>query len=258
MSGSTTESTSLRRASNILNCLSNDVNTVTDVAAYLDYSTSTVHRLLHNLNTIGWVTQDRNTHKYYLGPMITQLSSNNIAAHKYLIMHAIREMAHLSEITGETISLAVMVQLRHMLLHEISSTYGLKITEENKTVSPMYVGATGKTLLAQLGDKELRVTLKHLKYDLPADKPEVDQEDLISQLKEIRRNGYCITCGERIQGALCISAPINHYTCPATLNILGLESRLKPNVNRYIKELQASTSQISENIAGAFDNKGGD
>jgi len=255
---STTDSTSLRRATDILNCLSNDINTVTDVAAYLDYCTSTVHRLLQNMNTLGWVIQDKNNHKYYLGPMVNHLSSNQIAAHKYLIMHAIREMTHLSAITGETISLAVMVQLRHMLLHEISSTYGLKITEENEMLSPMYVGATAKTLLAQLGDKELRVTLKHIKYDQPAEKSEINQKKLISQLKEIRQKGYCVTCGERIPGALCISAPIKNYICPTTLNILGLENRLKPNVNRFIKELQASTSRISEDIAGAFDNKGGD
>ena len=253
LGSSTTKSTSLRRATNILSCLSNDVNTVTDVADYLGYSTSTVHRLLQNLNTLGWVTQDRNNHKYYLGPMVNQLSSNQIAAHKYLIMHTMREMTHLSVITRETISLAVMVQLRHMLLYEISSTYDLKITEESKISSPIYVGATAKTLLAQLGDKELKVTLKHIKYDQLPEKSEINQEILISQLKEIRQKGYCVTCGERIPGALCISAPVKNYICPTTLNILGLEDRLKPNVERFIKELQASTSRISEDIAGVFD-----
>lgn|SRR4030043_120814 len=250
---STTNSTSLRRATDILNCLSNDINTITDVSGYLGYSTSTVHRLLQNMNTLGWVTQDRNNHKYYLGHMITQLSSNQIAAHKYLIMHSIREMTHLSAITGETISLAAMVQLRHILLHEISSTYGLKITQESKMLSPVYQGATAKTLLAQLGDKELRVTLKHIKFDQPAEKSEINQKKLISQLKEIRQKGYCVTCGERIPGALCISAPIKNYICPVTLNILGPEDRLKPKISNYIKELQASTGHISEDIAGAFD-----
>jgi IclR family KDG regulon transcriptional repressor len=249
---SATESTSLRRATDILNCLSNDINTITDVSGYLGYSTSTVHRLLKNMNSLGWTIQEKNNHKYYLGPMITQLSSNQIATHKYLIMHVIHDMNHLSEITGETISLVAMVQLRHVLLHEISSTYSLKITQESKMISPSYVGAVAKMLLAQLSDKELKITLKHTKYDKSAGKPEINQENLMLQLKEIRQEGYCVTCGERIPGSICISAPIKNYSCPAALNILGPEDRLKPNVSNYIKELLTSTGRISKDIAGVF------
>jgi IclR family acetate operon transcriptional repressor len=255
---STADSTSLRRATNILNCLSNDVNTITDVAAYLGYSTSTVHRLLQNLNALGWVVQEENNHKYYIGPMITHLSSNQIASHKYLIMHAIHEMNHLSEITGETITIVTMVQLRHVLLHEIPSTYSLKITQESKMTSPSYAGAVAKMLLAQLGDKELNATLKHIKNDQIDVKTEINPELMMSQLKAISGQGYCVTCGERTPGSLCISAAIKNYFCPTTLNILGLENRLRPNLNQYIKELQASTSRISKDIADAFDNKGGD
>jgi len=249
---STTDSTSLRRATDILNCLSGDINTITDVSGYLGYSTSTVHRLLQNMNTLGWVIQDKNNHKYYLGPMVNQLSSNQIASHKYLIMHAVREMTHLSTITGETISLAIMFKLHHMLLHEISSKYELKITEESKMANPVYVGATAKMLLSQLADKEIKATLKHVKDDQTTGKSANNRLGVAAQIEEIRQQGYCVTYGERIQGALCISAPINNYICPATLNILGPEDRLKPNVSKYIKELQASTNRISEDIAGVF------
>jgi IclR family KDG regulon transcriptional repressor len=250
---STRESSSLRRATDILQCLSNDISTLTDVSSYLGYSTSTVHRLLQNLNALGWVIQDKNMHKYYLGPLVTKLSSNQIAAHKYLIMHAIHDMNHLSGITGETISLVVMVQLRHVLLHEISSTYNLKITQESNITSSSYAGAVAKTLLAQLDDKELKVTLKHAKYDRSSGKPATDLEKMMLRLNEIRHDGYCVTCGERTPGSLCISAPIKNYIYPATLNILGPEERLKPHVCNYIKELLISTGRISEDITGVFD-----
>jgi IclR family KDG regulon transcriptional repressor len=250
---STADSTSLRRATDILNCLSNDINTITDISGYLGYSTSTVHRLLHNLNTLGWVIQDKNNHKYYLGPMVNQLSSNQIAAHKYLIMHAVREMTHLSTITGETVSLAIMFKLHHMLLHEISSKYELKITEESKMLNPVYIGATAKMLLSQLADKEIKAILKHVKDDRNIGKCANNQSGLMAQIEEIRQQGYCVTFGERIPGALCISTPINNYICPATLNILGPEDRLKPNVRNYIKELQTSTGRVSDDIAGVYD-----
>jgi IclR family KDG regulon transcriptional repressor len=168
-------------------------------------------------------------------------------------MHAVREMTHLSTITGETISLAIMFKLHHMLLHEISSKYELKITEESKMLNPVYIGATAKMLLSQLADKELKAVLKHVKDDQTIGKSANNRLGLAAQIEGIRQQGYYVTCGERIPGALCISAPIKNYICPATLNILGPEDRLKPNVSNYIKELQTSTGRISEDIAGAFD-----
>jgi DNA-binding IclR family transcriptional regulator len=252
---STTDSTSLRRATDILNCLSNEINTVTDVADYLGYSTSTVHRLLQNMKKLNWVTRDKNNHKYYLGPLITQLSSNQKEAHKYLIMHVLREMTRLSTVTEETISLAIMVQLHHILLHEISSKYDLKITEESKRLSPLFIGATAKALLSQLDDKDLRKTLKHVKFERTSEGVTVDRGTLMTQLMDIRRQGYCITCGERIPGALCISAPVTNYICPATLNILGPESRLRPRIDSFTKELLASTGRISEEIGQAYEKR---
>lgn len=173
-------------------------------------------------------------------------------------MHSLHEMTRLSTITGETISLAIMVQLHHMLLHEISSTYNLKITQESEELSPFYLGATAKVLLSQLDDKELKTTLKHVKFNGVASSSSTDKGILLAQLKEIRQKEYCITYGERIPGAICFSAPIKNYMCPATLNILGPEERLKPKLNQFIKELQASTHRISEDIALASDKRGGD
>ena len=223
LSKSTTVSTSLHRATNILSCLSNDINTATDIASYCKYSTSTVHRLLQTLKELNWAIQDDNNHKYYLGPLVYQLSSNQIAAHKYLIMRALHEMIHLSN-----------------------------ITEESKRLGPLFIGATAKVLLSQLSNEELRTTMKHIKFDRVTENTVTDKEVLMAQLKEIRQQGYCVTYSERIPGAICISAPVKNYICPATLSIIGPENRLRPRVNRVIEELKASASRIPNDIAGAF------
>lgn len=254
-SNSTTVSTSLHRASDILTCVCNDINTITDIASYLKYSTSTVHRLLQALKELEWIIQDSDSHKYYLGPLLTQLASNEIAAHKYLIMHSLREMMRLSDITEETISLAIMVQLRHMRLHEISSKHNMKITGESKWASPVYVGATAKVLLSQLEDKELNTTVKNIKLDHIIGSAVNERGNLIAQIKEIRKQGYCVSFGERIPGAICISAPINNYNYPASVNILGLESRLSSRVNELVEESKASATSISKDIASAFKEK---
>jgi len=253
---STTVTTSLNRATVILTCLSNDINTVTDIASYSKFSTSTVHRLLQSLKELNWAIQDENNHRYYLGPLVTQFSSNRTAAHRYLVMQALREMIRLSDITEETVNLAIMVRLHYMLLHEIPSQHDLRITAESKRLGPLYIGATAKVLLSQLDDEELKTTLKHIEFTYVTPNTVTDKDLLMEQLMEIRRQGYCVTFGERIPGAVCISAPIKHYLSPASLSIVGLEDRLGPRVEEVIKELKASAGYISRDIARAFDEKG--
>jgi IclR family transcriptional regulator, KDG regulon repressor len=248
--------TQLRRATEILSCLSLDINTVTDIAVYCLYNVSTVHRVLQTLKGLNWVIQDDNNHKYYLGPMVTQLAANRIASHKYLIMHSIREMERLAKVTEESVNLGVMVQMHYTLLYEISSLHNLRITEESKRLIQLFTGATAKVLFSQLNDDELVEALTRLKFDAITEYTIVDKKLLLKQIKEIRQKGYCITRGERIPGAVCIAAPIPQYMYPVSLGIVGPEERLKNRADDIVKELLASVNRISQNIAGALQGGG--
>jgi DNA-binding IclR family transcriptional regulator len=245
-------STSLHRATEILSCLSNGINTVTDIAKYCRYSTSTVHRLLQTLKELNWAVQDENNHRYYLGSLVTHLSFNQVVAHRYLIMQSLREMIRLSNISGETVNLAVLMQLHYFLLHEVASEHALRITEASKLLGPIYSGATAKVLLSQLPDAEIKRTLKHLNFSKVTENTVTDKELLMEQLMECRQKGYCVTYGERIPGAVCISAPIKNYMCPASLSIVGPENRLRAQVNEVIEELKESAGRISGDIAESF------
>ncbi len=249
-------STSLHRSTNILTCLSNDINTITDIASYCRYSTSTVHRLLRSLKELNWIIQDGDRHKYYLGPLVLQLASNRIAAHKYLIMHALGEMERLADITEETVNLAIMLHLNYSIIHVIPSKHDLRIIEENEGIGPIYTGATAKVMLSQLSDKELQITLRYIKFERFTENTVTDKSILLEQVKDIRRKGYCVTYGERINGAVCISAPVKNYLCPASLSIVGPENRLKARVKEVVEELKASADSVSRDIADAQSKKG--
>jgi len=240
---------SLIRASNILFCLSNGVNTNTEIAKYCKYSTSTVHRLLNVLKNLNWVVQDNINHKYYLGPVIDQLTSNQASTHRYLLVNALYEMGHLSNFSGETINLSILIELRSILLHGIDSKQELKITEAETGYGTLFaVGATGKALLSQLDDEEIREVLNRVDLVKVTGNSITDKRVLMAQLKAIKRQGYAVSYGERIAGAMCISAPIRHYSYPVTLSILGPESRIKPRAEEIKEELMASTARISNSI----------
>jgi len=245
--------TSLVRATNILLCLSNGTNTNTEISRYCKYSTSTVHRLLNVMKELRWVVQDRMNHKYYLGPVANELIANQGNAHRFLLAHALQEMGRLSNLSEETINLSVLVQLRSVLLHAIPSKQELIITEMDSGYGMLFaVGATAKVLLAQLEEKEIREVLRKIDLAELSGKIVTDRDRLMAQLKGIKARGYGISSGERIAGAICISAAINNYSHPAALSILGPESRLRPRLEEIKDELLTSVRRISHNIKNAL------
>jgi len=66
---------------------------------------------------------------------------------------------------------------------------------------PLLRGATSKTILAQLTRARLRKVLKNAGHGSP-------QDDIVSALASIRRQGYAITRGEVDTGLVGISVPV--------------------------------------------------
>jgi len=247
---------SVYRAVNILFCLSNDINTVTDISRSCELSKPTVYRLLKTLEETLLVTQDPVTHKYYLGPLINRIAANPQANHQYLVNCALDELRHLWDFSGETVELNIMVGLQYVRLYEIQSKFELKVVAGPDPVGPVYVGAAAKVLLSQLDDNELQTALNNIKLIRVTENSIVDKGELMAQAKEIQRQGYSVSIGERIPDALCISAPIKNYFLPVALSLVGPVSRLEPKINETIREVVAGSSHITDSITEFFREKG--
>jgi DNA-binding IclR family transcriptional regulator len=247
---------SIARATDILVSLSNGGHSVTDIALGCHLSKSTVHRVLKLLEQSQMVVEDTINRRYYLGPLFKMLASNLTTAHKVLIMSARDEMKRLSNISEETVAMDIMVGIQYIPLHEISSQHDLKVTQDSKKIGPMYsglyAGAAVKVLLSQFDDDRLKIILEHITITPATENTVTDKELLKAELKEIRQKGYCVTCGERILGVLCVAAPIKHYILPVVLSVVGPQSRLQPRMNGIITELLSSADRISGSIAAAF------
>jgi IclR family transcriptional regulator, KDG regulon repressor len=247
---------SVVRAANVLVSLSNGVNNVTDLAKYCNLSKSTVHRLLKTLEEPRFVVYDSLNHRYYLGPLVTLLASNSKATHQYLIMSALDEMKRLADLAEETVTLTLLVGIHFIHLHEITCKQGLKVNErvgdQEEGIAPLLpLGAIQKVLLSQLSDEELEPALKSIASG-NVDGKVISHDPLMIEINQIRQQGYAVTHGERISGAISISTPVKNYFCPVALSILGPENRLTLKVNPIVEETRASAARLSENIIRLF------
>lgn len=72
---------------------------------------------------------------------------------------------------------------------------------------PLHAGASGKAILAFLPDRTIDRILR-LRLSSVTDRTVTDPVQLRFQIAEIRKQGYCISFGERLDGAVGIAAPI--------------------------------------------------
>jgi len=72
---------------------------------------------------------------------------------------------------------------------------------------PLHAGASGKAILAFLPDRTIDRILK-LRLDSVTGRTVTDPVQLRFQIAEIRKQGYCISFGERLDGAVGIAAPV--------------------------------------------------
>jgi IclR family acetate operon transcriptional repressor len=251
---------SIAHATEILICLSNDIHKISDIARQCNFSKSTVHRVLKLLEEPLLVVQDIINRRYYLGPLITQLTANPVTTHKRLITCAIDEMKHLATFSEETVALDIMIGIQYLPLHEIPSKHTLKVTQESKKIGPLYAGlyagASVKVLLMQLDEKRLKILMDNINITPETERTVTDKQLLMAQLKEIRQKGYAISYGERVQGTLSIAAPISNYILPVGLSVVGPESRLQPKVKEVIAEIKASSRRISNNVIAISGERG--
>ncbi len=237
------------RTAEIFRCLQRRVMTVTEIADALGIHKSTSHRLLQAMEQAGLVIRNKLNRRYYIGPLIGELVSDPDVTHEYLVACALNPMKHLSEMTGESIGLNIMIGLSCVLLYEIPSIHDLQIVAKKKVINNLHAGSGGKTLLAQLNPKELNIAISNLDFKPMTERTVTGKEELLAQIDRIREQGYAISYGERIPEAMDICIPIRNYFVPTFLGILGPENRMKPKTEEFLRSLQEAVTQIENNIS---------
>jgi DNA-binding IclR family transcriptional regulator len=239
---------SVYRAAEILSMLSAGKNRITDICKELSLSKSTTHRLLKTLEECGFVVQDPTSHQYFLGHLILKLSSNPLATHQNLIVCAYDEMKRLREMSGETVTLHIRVGTQRICLEEMQANQNIRYVIGKGSVSPIYAGSAGKILLSELSDNELDNLLKNIKLTPVGPNTITDRNVLFRELDKIRKQGYAISSGETLEGAISISVLIRGYFCPVALSIFGAKFRFGPKIMDFKDKMEIGARRILNKI----------
>ncbi|MGH3118398.1 MAG: IclR family transcriptional regulator [Gaiellales bacterium] len=179
---------------------------VSKLAAELDLSKAVVHRILQTLVHKGFVVADPSTRGYRLGPAAAIFGARALRGSE-LRRHAIPVLHKLHRATGETSTVSALVPGGRVYLDQVESAREIKMTVELGRRFPLHAGSSSTCILAFLPE-ELQSSVLAGELQPLTNHTVVDKATLRSKLREIRRQGYALSDGERQEGAASCAAPI--------------------------------------------------
>ncbi len=183
---------------------------VTELSRSLQLPKTVVFRLLCTMQELGFVEQNPQSQKYRLGRSVFEIAVV-YAGQSDLIGIADHFLRSLVAETQRTAQLGVLDGTMNLSLIVVPSPLMVRVNIRPGDRKPAHATATGKVLLAGLTDDAVRrlYPTGTLQVVTPTTLSTVDQ--LISQLDEIRAQGYSLNCEESTEGITGTASPVRDY-----------------------------------------------
>src|SRR5690625_3447436 len=225
---------------------------LTEFNEVLDISKSILQRILRIL--VHEVLLDKNhvskmykpgLQLYFLGKLVESKSQLISISQKY--------MEKLNQETGETITLNIINQNKRQCIGYVLAKHELSTLAFVSNESPLYAGASAKTLLAFMAKEKKEKYLNSVDLERVTEHTITNKNMLINELDEIQTNGYSITESERVLGVFAVSSPIlnrfGEIIASLTITIPSVRAN-KANKNYYINLVLKYSKLISTRLEG--------
>lgn len=245
-------STTLHKAVRILRKVSDDAMSmpIRALSADLGMPRSTVHRICQALSAEGILEFDSKTKQYRWGPDLIYIARSVYQTNE------LRRVAQpiLRQIVGrlnETAQLVIYDSKKRQIIFsdEVSCDQPIRYHTPMGVPLPVYVGASGKSVMAFLPEEEIAeiiaLGLAPVRDGIP-----ISPKRLRKDLKVIRSKGFAITFGERTAGAMGVGCPV----FDASGNVLGsvvltmpayrFQPKLESKIVRLVREGAEQLSRL--------------
>jgi DNA-binding IclR family transcriptional regulator len=109
---------------------------------------------------------------------------------------------------NETVILAVRARFRRVNIDYVESTQAIRRGAMSGFEAPLHIGAAGRCLMSGLTGKELDDYFGTIPMVTFNSKAQISRSDIMTQLEQVREQGYAVSTGEITAEAAVVSAPI--------------------------------------------------
>ena len=218
--------------------------TLQEISGHIGLAKSTTFRIVQSLEEDGYLIR-LDDQKYCLSFRFTRLAGMVMST---LSIRQIARplMQELARLTSETVTLNMATGRDRTCIDVIDTPAPLmSMARPGQHVRLEHRGATAKTLMAYLPAIQQERLLAQ-----PASTAGRPPAELLAELAKIRKDGYCVSHGERVLGLSAIAAPIHetNETINYCITITAPTVRLKPRIDGFVKAMLKTTHDISRRL----------
>jgi DNA-binding IclR family transcriptional regulator len=218
---------------------------LTEAARYLGVASSTAHRLLAMLAYRGFVRQDSVSKAYRPGPALTGVAFAifgriDIAGTVTPIMRS------LSESLRETVHVGMLDGAAVRFVAAVEGPAAVRVASRLGRAMPAHCTSTGKAMLAQLPQAELRQLLPDESLERITDRSIGSRAKLEAELSRIREQGYAVNREESEEGVASVAVPIPTQAPGLRLALNAAAPQHRLSRSRYSSVAAALTEAAKE------------
>ncbi len=214
-----------------------------ELSRQLDMPRARIHRYLKTLRELGYVSQERNGERYWLGTRLFHLGQ--AAMEQFEITRiADRPMHELRETFGQTIVLSTPVNCDALVVAVVESENVVQISVRPGARLPALTSAQGRIALAYAPAA--------VRDRLLATVPSGRRSQVEKQLRQIRERLYEFSSGETLGGINVLAAPIlsDGDSLAGIMAVVGAAQDIAEDT-QAITCLQAQTGAISATLGSS-------
>lgn len=223
---------------------------VAEAARALGVSPSTAHRLLAMLSFHGFVTQNATTRAYVAGPALLELGLAVVRG------TSVRERARpvieaLHARIDETVNIAILDGPEILVIDAVRPDRFVRVGPRVGHRSPAHWNATGKALLAELDDGEIRRLFPAAQLPTATPKTLRTRRELLNELKLVRARGFATNLGEFEDEMGAVGVTIRDFDDRpvAAVAITALLSRVEPRLDELADMVRQASLEIQARLA---------
>lgn len=220
---------------------------VREAAHQANLSPSTTGRLMAEMKELGVLQQNPLTQTYTLGSRVLVWAGVYVSCLSPLTT-ALPFMEELRKMTGETITLYLLEGTERLCVERIESHQSVRMVSRVGQRLPLYAGSAGKVMLAYLPPEKAAEILEGTEIVPFTEYTPVNREDLKTELKQVRQQGYAVSHGEWTSDASGVSAPLLGHggVVIGAITISGPSARFTPKkIAAYAVEVVYTAGQVS-------------
>ncbi|MAQ10706.1 MAG: hypothetical protein CMQ11_12895, partial [Gammaproteobacteria bacterium] len=162
--------------------------TATEICKYLKYPKSSADALLKSLVTLGYLTMDPNTVRYFPSLQVAKLGDwlPNVLLGGGNTLNMLNELHNL---TGETVTLSMPNELSMQFITAIPGTFPISLTINEGLTVPIFATAVGIAHLATRSNQEIDKLVKWSNRQAAVSDQRVNTDELSEEIETARANG---------------------------------------------------------------------